>query len=588
MLAIPARRSPSEIQSHSKLKTLSKMDVLMEADASFLKGKEFHRHRLILTKTKLICRPQEPKKNRSLVEFSIKLADVLISHFHEHLKDCGKFRHERQCSCIPCRTCCIAPSSSQVNYQEGVSAFLTVVSFPYNKPVRENGVRKKKENVFLFEVESSPVENLRVAREWRDKIWNLCSPKNDVERDERGGGDATDSAAVKKRKFLVCINPFSGPGNAKQIYARDVQPLFKEADIEVEELVTKRQNHARELAAKVEYKEYDAVIIVSGDGLVFEWLNGIMERPDRDQAISLPMGIIPAGSGNALAAAVLSSKKEQYFKNAHLHSAFCAAKGQSSPMDVVEVHYGNKTVYSFLAVVWGIISDIDIESEWLRFIGSPRFTIQAFIRIINLRKYNGRLSYLPAEGYEYRKDSTTLMEGSNDGEAIGSKLPLVTSNSVSVQAGDGIINPSFERQDSSSSEQSTSNDPASCRLPSLSEPVPSNWKVIEGKFICIAVLQDSHLSRDVIAWPNRAFSEGVMCIQYVLHSATRSELFNVMTDMEHGTHMGKDTTKSVFAKAFRIEPMEDDGIITVDGEKVEFGPIQGQMMDLKANILIPS
>lgn len=33
-------------------------------------------------------------------------------------------------------------------------------------------------------------------------------------------------------------------------------------------------------------------------------INGLMERPDWEQAIKTPLGILPGGSGNALAASV--------------------------------------------------------------------------------------------------------------------------------------------------------------------------------------------------------------------------------------------------------------------------------------------
>ena len=53
-------------------------------------------------------------------------------------------------------------------------------------------------------------------------------------------------------------------------------------------------------------------------------------------------------------------------------------------------------MFSFLSVGWGLISDIDIESERLRAIGGQRFTIWSVHRLISLRTYNGTLSYLPA------------------------------------------------------------------------------------------------------------------------------------------------------------------------------------------------
>ncbi len=44
---------------------------------------------------------------------------------------------------------------------------------------------------------------------------------------------------------------------------------------------------------------------------------------------------------------------------------------------------------------WGLLSDIDIESEVLRYIGEIRFFIWSFIRLFQLRRYKAELSYVP-------------------------------------------------------------------------------------------------------------------------------------------------------------------------------------------------
>ncbi len=58
------------------------------------------------------------------------------------------------------------------------------------------------------------------------------------------------------------------------------------------------------MVGKMDLKLWDGIVIVSGDGLIFEVLNGLMLRDDRDEALKLPLGIIPGGSGNALASAI--------------------------------------------------------------------------------------------------------------------------------------------------------------------------------------------------------------------------------------------------------------------------------------------
>lgn len=51
-------------------------------------------------------------------------------------------------------------------------------------------------------------------------------------------------------------------------------------------------------------------------------------------------------------------------------------------MDLVRVETLTQVVYSFLSIGWGFIADIDIESERLRMLGSPRFTIWSIARLI--------------------------------------------------------------------------------------------------------------------------------------------------------------------------------------------------------------
>ena len=57
------------------------------------------------------------------------------------------------------------------------------------------------------------------------------------------------------------------------------------------------QGHAEELARDHDFSEYDAIITISGDGLIFEVINGLMNRKDN---LKIPLAALPAGSGNAL------------------------------------------------------------------------------------------------------------------------------------------------------------------------------------------------------------------------------------------------------------------------------------------------
>jgi diacylglycerol kinase family enzyme len=53
-----------------------------------------------------------------------------------------------------------------------------------------------------------------------------------------------------------------------------------------------------------EVPRYHGIVTISGDGLFHEVMNGLGARPDAATALRFPVGIIPAGSGNGLAASL--------------------------------------------------------------------------------------------------------------------------------------------------------------------------------------------------------------------------------------------------------------------------------------------
>lgn len=67
---------------------------------------------------------------------------------------------------------------------------------------------------------------------------------------------------------------------------------------------TTHGNHAYEIA-KVLPLEYDAIVTVSGDGLIHEVMNGFAHHEYPMKAFSVPIAPIPTGSGNGLSLNIL-------------------------------------------------------------------------------------------------------------------------------------------------------------------------------------------------------------------------------------------------------------------------------------------
>ena len=69
---------------------------------------------------------------------------------------------------------------------------------------------------------------------------------------------------------MIFINPNSGPGQSKVIYETSVKPILVEADVPHEVIITERSNHAYEFVKNMDLNTYSGIIIISGDGLVYE------------------------------------------------------------------------------------------------------------------------------------------------------------------------------------------------------------------------------------------------------------------------------------------------------------------------------
>ncbi|XP_056617846.1 sphingosine kinase 2 [Triplophysa dalaica] len=256
------------------------------------------------------------------------------------------------------------------------------------------------------------------------EIWNAAIQCLLRGMDVSSTTEFSKSMLPRPRRLLLLVNPYSGRGQAMQWCQTHILPMIREANISYNLIQTERQNHARELIREISLPEWDGIIIVSGDGLLHEVINGLMERPDWEQAIKTPVGILPCGSGNALAGSInhYAGYDMCLREPLLLNCCFLLCRGRVKPMDLVSVttspYSASSTsnqnghppaprrLFSFLSVAWGFVSDVDIESERYRGLGSARFTLGTLVRLASLRSYKGRLSYLPPGMVNPSPDST--------------------------------------------------------------------------------------------------------------------------------------------------------------------------------------
>lgn len=94
------------------------------------------------------------------------------------------------------------------------------------------------------------------------------------------------------KKVLFIVNKYAGTGYQPQVEGRIVEACVKNnAECTVE--FTQAPGHAVELAEGAKQQGFDFVVAVGGDGTINEVARGALKA-------SIPMGIIPRGSGNGL------------------------------------------------------------------------------------------------------------------------------------------------------------------------------------------------------------------------------------------------------------------------------------------------
>lgn len=127
-----------------------------------------------------------------------------------------------------------------------------------------------------------------------------------------------------QRKLKVFVNPHSGPGKAPTLFNKFVEPIFKAARCTIDvsckslrsckntqltssNLDTDHSKHAQEISRELSL-DFDAVVILSGDGLAHEVFNGFAEHSNPIGAFAIPIAPIPSGSANGTCLNILGLK----------------------------------------------------------------------------------------------------------------------------------------------------------------------------------------------------------------------------------------------------------------------------------------
>ena len=276
-------------------------------------------------------------------------------------------------------------NSRSSNKKKILQPVFLVVAYP-----RIGKIREKK--FFYFQLSGRREEAHQLSQIWVTAVSDICLG---LQRSSLG---PLYSVLPASQPLLVLINPASGKGGALRAW-HQAKCVLSEAGRLVEVIVTEGQGHASQIMASLDLSLWGGVVTVSGDGLLYEVFNGLLVRPDWRSALQFSVGVLPGGSGNALVHTLAASQGDRDEEDGGLMSmALSIARGHVTPMDLFLVRGpGPEIRVGFISFGWGLITDVDIESETLRGLGSVRFTVYALLKVAKHKLYRGTISYVLAD-----------------------------------------------------------------------------------------------------------------------------------------------------------------------------------------------
>ena len=175
---------------------------------------------------------------------------------------------------------------------------------------------------------------------------------------------------IKRKKFCILVNPVAGGRKTTKIFTK-IQPLFDTSSVQSVAHFSDQPGFITDFIISRDLSEFDGLCVVGGDGTIHEAVLGLMKS---GKAKSIPLGIIPGGTGNAFI--------EDLGCRDPIKAASQIIDGKVSPIDIFQIVHNEATSYAFNIIGWGMASDVNIQAEQLRWLGGMRYSISAVINIM--------------------------------------------------------------------------------------------------------------------------------------------------------------------------------------------------------------
>lgn len=210
-----------------------------------------------------------------------------------------------------------------------------------------------------------------------------------------------------------------------------------------------------------------------------------------------------------------------------------------------------------MGLALGLIADVDMEGESLRCLGGElRNAIYGVIRVVFLRKYDIEISYPGSCACNENSPSDRRQEFKGSGDPAANRSKFGTFH-----------------------------------MPPINSDVPTDWVTIRGKHVLVLATFTTHMATNILAQRGCGLDSGKILLNLHGRDTTRRDCLKVWDFVERGLgvydadHQAQCVGKTIECNAFRIVPKGRRHPITIDGELLPFGPVQGWVLPGIARIM---
>lgn len=182
-----------------------------------------------------------------------------------------------------------------------------------------------------------------------------------------------------KKNFILAVNPVAGTKKWGRAL-NTVKPVFDSNGADVDVIITEYAGHTIDLLRDMNLSGVDGFCIIGGDGTLYEAINGLLARKDK---LQVPIGVIPSGTGNSLMTDLDCLDL--------VEAAEKIIGGKTRKLDVAHVKMADEEVYAFNIIGWGMVTDINVKAEKIRWMGGNRYTVTTLIEVMKLFRRNARI-----------------------------------------------------------------------------------------------------------------------------------------------------------------------------------------------------